>query len=75
MIGQCRLIPIASVSGAAWGAVQITIMWIGQSRLIATIAAVVTPDSGDFAFMKGDLKTPCKRMPSGKMAPEKAAAV
>ena len=47
----------------------------GQSRLIEATESMAAPDRGDFAFMKGEASGFWSSRPSGKIIPEKTAAM
>ena len=76
MIGQCKVMPMASDRGAICGAVDTIAICTGHRRLIPTTAAMVSPDRGDFTAMKGERKGFCRARPNGNMRPDpKAAAI
>jgi hypothetical protein len=75
MTGQCSVMPMARLSGAASGEMPRTMKWTGHSMLIDITERRPTPAIGDFDFMKGEASGFCSKRPSGKIMPDMAAAV
>ncbi|MAL09105.1 MAG: hypothetical protein CMF74_05500 [Maricaulis sp.] len=75
MTGQCSVMPMARVSGAASGTAEITTKCSGHRKLMVTIDHIAAPETGDFTPMNLALSGYCRTRPRGKIRPDNIAAV